>query len=224
MSDALNEFAINLPMTGVSAVAPVAGSVEAAPAPAMEPAIASYDCTMDVPVPADVQTEEHKHINVYVDSASVVNVEGPCAFVDLVMSVNITNPVTYACAQYKIVKRLSMDKIKLALQAEHMTPFQVVEAEEPEDDALLVEQEDQRFAAAKRAQEIAGIFTESKGDKTFKVMIKYDDPSGSGIASATITVDAVKDAAHARHVVKSKHLGKYKNAKIVRATEVKKEA
>lgn len=213
MSDTLNEFAINLPMATIGGVGAVQSSEPDAP----------VDVTSAIAIPAEVSTSKFDHISVYLDQATVSNYEAedPCVCVDMVLSVNITNLSSKCVNSYKLVKRVSFDKIKLALQAEQLTPVQVIEAEEPEDDPLIVEQEDHRFQVAERAKEMAGIFTESRGDKTFKVMIKYDDPSGSGIASTAITVDAVKDAAHARHVVKSKFLGKYKNAKIVRAAEVK---
>lgn len=156
MSDALNEFAINLPMSTVG----VAGSIGAETAAAPAPAPAPYDCTADVAVAADVKTDEYKHINVYVDSASAVNVEGPQVMVDVVLSVNITNPTTYACAQYKIVKRLSMDKVKLACQAEFLTPVSVVEQKTEEQVAaekLAEAQEAAAVAAATRAKQLAGL-------------------------------------------------------------------
>jgi hypothetical protein len=61
---------------------------------------------------------------------------------------------------------------------------------------------------------------ESKGEKTFKVQVSYDDPSGKGIASKTHVIKNVTDAKHAKSIVKDKHLPKVKNGKIVRATEV----
>jgi hypothetical protein len=157
MSDALNEFAINLPMTGVSAVAPLAGSVEAAPAPAP-----SFDVTASVTVPAEVDTSKHEHISVYVDSATVsnYNAKDPCVCVDVVLTVSIQNPITYANSSYKLVKRLSMDKVKLALQAEVLTPFQVVEAkteEQVQAEKLAEAQADAAAKAARRAKELAGL-------------------------------------------------------------------
>ena len=214
MSDQLNEFAINLPMTGVSAVAPVAG-IEALPAPA--PAPVSYDCTADVSVPAEVKTDEHKHISVYADSCSVVNVEGPCAMIDVVLSVNITNPTTYACSTYKIVKRLSLDKIKLALQAEHMTPVQVVEAEEQPEDPLIVEQEMASYATICRARELAGIY-ESNGKLDATVLFKYTGKDNT-ICSGSVVYKYVENKAHARHVFDAKiDRKRFPDAKIVRVT------
>jgi len=210
MSDALNEFAINLPMATIGGIGSVAD----------EPV--SYDVTAAVEVPKEVDTAKFDHINVYVDQASVTNFDpnSPCVCVDVVLSVCISNPDNSANSTYKMVKRLSFDKVKLACQAEHMTPVQVVEAEEPEEDQLVVEQEMAAFYARRRIQEMAGIF-ESNGKKKFKILFKYDDPSGNGVASSEVTYDAIVDKAHARHVFGVKiNKDKFKNAKIVRVTEV----
>lgn len=150
MSDALNEFAINLPMSGISAVAPVAGSMPAEAAPELP-----YDITAPVTVPAEVDCSQHKHINVYVDSATIANYnpEDPCVCVDLVLNVGVTNPITYATSNYKLVKRVSMDKVKLACQAELMTPVSVVEATTPEQEAKKLAE----AQAAHRAKQLAGL-------------------------------------------------------------------
>lgn len=64
---------------------------------------------------------------------------------------------------------------------------------------------------------------EAAKNKVFDVMIKYDDPSGSGIASVTHRIKSLSDDKHARHVAELKVLPKYKgkNPKIFRVTEVK---
>ena len=210
MSDALNEFAINLPMATVGGI----GSLPAPEAP--------VDMTSCVEVPAEVNASKFDHISVYLDQATVANFnpEDPFVCVDMVLSVCITNSENGSSSTYKMVKRLSFDKVKLACQAEHLTPVQVVEAEEPEEDQLVVEQEMTAFYARRRIQEMAGIF-ESNGKKKFKILFKYDDPSGNGVASSEITYDAIVDKAHARHVFGAKiNKDKFKNAKIVRVTEV----
>ncbi len=207
MSGVLNEFAINLPMTGVGAIA------------ADQP---SYDVTAAIEVPKEVNTAKVDHISVWVDQANVVNFDplDPCVCVDVVLSVSIRNEQTTSNSTYKMVKRLSFDKIKLACQAEHLTPVQVIEAEEPEEDQLVAKQEMDAFYSRRRIQEMAGIF-ESNGKKKFKVAFKYDDPSGNGVASSEVTYDALVDKAHARHVFGIKiNRDKFKNAKIVRITEV----
>lgn len=224
MSD-LNEFAINLPMTQVApTVAPVVPTV----AP-------EYDITANTAIPADVNANECKHINVSVDSASVTNYDPhePMVCVDLVLNVNITEDGHDGgigkTSTYKIVKRLSMDRVKLALQAEHMQPYQVLE---DQDDPAEVEKMMAEFYAAQRARELVGL-PESKGDKSFKVLFSFDDESEAMKAakeagatykargSNTITIKDVKDAAHARHVFNVKHAHQYKNPKITRATEIK---
>jgi hypothetical protein len=226
----VNEFALNLPMTSPSAVGDtVAGAMPAAP-----PMMSYVDCTASTQLPPDVDPQQCDHINVYVDSAQVTGYDqaNPMVSVDLVMNVSITEPVSGRTSTYKIVKRLSLDKCKLACDAEHMTPVQVVEAE---DDPLEVAQIMEQFYAAKRAREMAGL-TESAGTKKFKVLFRFDDvdankkwdeshPESAGAkhsASAEVVIDHVKDKAHARHVWTLKHgkHAKYPNAKITRVTEV----
>jgi hypothetical protein len=205
--DLLKEFAINLPMTGVGSIATDQST---------------YDVTAAIQVPQEVDTAKFDHISVYVDQASVTNFDpkDPCVCVDVVLSVCVANPESGTSSTYKMVKRLSFDKVKLACQAEHLTPVQVVEAEESEEDQLVVEQEMAAFYARRRIQEMAGIF-ESNGKKKFKILFKYDDPSGNGVASSEVTYDAIVDKAHARHVFGAKiNKDKFKNAKIVRVTEV----
>lgn len=208
MSD-LNEFAINLPMGSVPAIMP-----------ATEPY--PYDVTAGYELPSEIYAGAADHVYVYADVAPRVNqVPGTSMIsMDLVLNVNVTNPATNASSTYQIVKRLSMDKCKLAHQAEVLTPFQVVEAEEAPEDELIVEQEMAAYFQRRRVQEMAGIY-ESNGKKKFKVMFKYDDPSGKGVASGNMTYDAIVDKAHARHVFASKiDKKKYQNAKIIRVTEV----
>ena len=215
MSESLNEFAINLPMTGVGAVGNMA----------VEPAV---DMTASVAVPADVCPTKCNHISVSVDQATITNYdqENPCVCVDVVLSVSVNNPETGGGSTYKMVKRISFDKVKLALQAETMTPVQVVEAAEQEEDPVIVEQEMKAFYAAARAREMAGL-VESEGRGEAKVLITYDDTSATQAeaekngasparASTTLLIKNVKDKAHARHVFDKKHAHKYKNPKITR--------
>lgn len=213
----LNEFAINLPMAGVGSVG--SSAVSYTP-PAMEPCA---DMTAKMTMPADIDPMSCDHIGVYVDSANVVNYDpsNPMVCVDMVMTVTITPPGSGATSSYKMVKRISMDKVKLACQAECETPISVVEEETPEQvDKMMAE-----FYAAQRARELSGL-AESAGTKTAKVLISYDDketdwegkPQPPARASATLLIKAVKDKAHARHVFDVKHKDKYKNAKITRVT------
>lgn len=207
----VNEFALNLPISSV-------GGVAATPAP-----VAGYhpvDITSMTTIPADVNASECSHISVYVDSTQMVDYDpkSPQVLVDMVLCVCITDPSTGAGKNYKMVKRLAMDKCKLACDAEAMVNVQFVE--DLEDDPVEVAKIMEQFYAAKRAREVAGL-AESAGTLTFKVLATYDDPSGEGRASTTVTINKVKDKAHARHVFDVKHAQKYPNAKITRVTEVK---
>lgn len=155
----INEFAINLPIGNVPALTPSVGQTAAQVAPV--PAPETFDVTASYAVPAEI-SNEHSHISVYADSTQLVsyNPDAQYACFDLVLSVNINNEQGGTCSTYKVVKRLSFDKVKLACQAEMMTPVCVVEAE-------TEEQKNQRLAeeaaavsaakAAKRARELAGL-------------------------------------------------------------------
>ncbi len=193
----VNEFAMNLPVTTVGPV---------------------VDMTAAVAVPQDVDTTKHDHINVYVDSASAVNYNpaDPNVLVDLVLSVSISDYDAGSSKSYKLIKRLSLDKCKLACEAEGVTPH-VVESLD-EDFTEIME----AFYAAKRAREVAGI-NESAGKKTAEVLIRYRDKDGKSWATATLTIPAIKDKAHAKHVFDAKYdtaafKAKHPECKITRIT------
>lgn len=209
----VNEFALNLPITSVGNAAP-----PAPPAP-----VTGYhpvDITSMTTVPADVDPMACDHISVYVDSTQLADYDpkSPTVLVDLVLNVCITDPNGGCGKNYKMVKRLAMDKCKLACDAEAMVNVQFVEdlEEDPAEVVKIMEQ----FYAAQRARQVAGL-AESAGTKAFNVMFSYDD--GDARASGTVKIDAVKDKAHARHVFDVKHgkSKKYLNVKIARVTEVK---
>jgi hypothetical protein len=66
---------------------------------------------------------------------------------------------------------------------------------------------------------------ESDGKRKFIVHVKYSDPSGSGSASVNLTIPAVRDGKHAKHVAEYEAERKgYKNARVIRATEIKPKA
>lgn len=213
MSDSLNEFAVSLP---VVSVAPLAAT-----APTYGDNPVSCDATANYSLPAEVNSAESGHINVWLDGTPIVNdVPGASTvFTDLVLNVSIRNPETGNCCTYKMVKRISLDKCKLAHQAELLTPFQVLEAEE---DPAEVEKYMAEFHAVRRAREVAGIM-ESDGKEKAKVLFSYEDEMENGTPStstATVTISAIKDKAHARHVFNLKYAPKYKNAKITRVTMI----
>jgi hypothetical protein len=62
---------------------------------------------------------------------------------------------------------------------------------------------------------------ESFGNKTFKVLIKFADPSGNGIASKIYSFKSIRDAEHAKYValLRANEQG-LKNAKVTRAVEI----
>jgi hypothetical protein len=203
----VNEFAVNLPINNVGVV----------------------DITASCTLPPEVNASACDHIGVYMDSAQVMNYDprSPAVLVDMVLSVSVADPNTGSLKTYKMVKRISMDKCKLACDAERLTPVQVVEAE---DDPLEIAQIMEQFYAAKRAREIAGL-VESAGTKAFNVLFRFDDekankehPDAKHTATCTVKIDQVKDKAHAHHVWRVKYGNndkKYPNAKITRATEIK---
>ena len=134
MSEKLSEFALNLPMVAVAGTANTA-----------------YDITASAEVPADVNPTACSHISIYVDSTSMANYDqnDPNAMVDLVMTVNITDPNSNQSKLYKLIKRLSFNKIKLACEAESGTPVQVIEdLDDPEE----VKKQMADFFAAKRKE------------------------------------------------------------------------
>lgn len=61
----------------------------------------------------------------------------------------------------------------------------------------------------------------SAGTRTFRVLISYDDPSGSGRATCTLVVPSVVDKEHAKRVVRHVSSRNYANLRITRATEVR---
>jgi hypothetical protein len=160
MTTKLDEFAINLPMVGVTGVGEPGDSM-GAEVPAYSSSCPMYDVTADVDLPADV-APSCDHINVSVDSASQTtwNTKDQMTNVDIVLTVSITDPETGNVNSYKVVKRISMDKLKLAVQVENETPYQIVEAKTPEQEAeILAEAQAQQRAlkAAARARQLAGI-------------------------------------------------------------------
>ena len=207
MSDPINEFSMNLPV--------VSPGMLAAPAVTPEPQPASYDITAAQSVPVDI-SPEYSHISVSPMGVDIVDAEGPCTVADLMLSVCVTDPNTGTRKTYKIVKRLSMDKLKLACDAECMTPISIVEAEE---DILVVKQEMDAFYAARRAREVAGL-SESAGQKQFKVFFSYTDEKAESRASGSVVIDKVRDKAHARHVFSTKNASKFSGVKITRIEEV----
>lgn len=213
MSNPLQEFSINLPMVSVPPMG-AAAQPDPAEVPAVEPP--PYDITNDVAVPEDVDTTACSHISAYVDSATMASYDpmDPMMCVDLILTVSITNPETGTSSIYKMVKRLAMDKCKLALEAAAHSPVQVVEALEDQEE---VKREMSAFYAGMKARQMAGL-QESIGDKQAKLAFSFDE--GAERKHDTMTFTAVKGKAHARHVFETLHSSKYKNASITRVTMI----
>lgn len=208
MTTKLDEFSINLPMTSVGSVG--------VPAYA-EPAV---DCMANYSLPSDVIPDQHTHINVSIDSTSMVSYDGsaPNACVELVLSVSCHDESTGKMTNRKIIKRLSFDKVKLAAQAEGAAQTQVVE--EQEDDPVEVARMMREFREIQRVRAIAGM-SESTGSKEANVVFTYEGDDET--LTSSITVDNICNVAHARHVFETQHAIKYPEAKIMRATLVGKD-
>lgn len=149
MAKTLKEFSINLPMVDVTPMGAMHG------APEVSTSYAPVDVTRAYDIPADIDKTQCSHITVCVDSAQVTSYDETCPTVevDLVLNICMRDPQSGQSSSYKLIKRLCMDKIKLACQAEHETPYQVLEAITPEQEAKKLSEQQ----AAQRARVLAGI-------------------------------------------------------------------
>lgn len=193
--------------------------------PAETQPVAKFDLTVDTEVPSDVKAD-CSHISVYFDSATSVSYDenAPDAAFDVVLTVTIRNPETEVIKSYKKVKRIALNKVKLALEVENDTPETVIEGEDPE----VVKAEMDAYFAAAKARRLAGL-EESRGTNTATVLFSFKDNSKSqkeyeanggaaAIATSKVTLPYIKDKAHARHVFDSHYAWKYENPKITRIT------
>lgn len=176
--------------------------------PAENNATAVCDITADVSLPSDIDKSKFSHISAYVDTATMgsYDYDSPNVIVDLVMTVNVTNPADNTTKQFKVVKRLSMDKCKLAAQAENSTPVSVVE--DLEDDPAEVRQMMLEYHSIQRARAMAGLNEGARGFETFTATVKYPDEDGN-TATCQHIIKNVRDKAHARHVAELHVLPKY---------------
>lgn len=177
-------------------------------APAENNAITVCDITADVSLPSDIDKSKFSHISAYVDTATMgsYDYDSPNVIVDLVMTVNVTNPADNTTKQFKVVKRLSMDKCKLAAQAENSTPVSVVE--DLEDDPAEVRQMMLEYHSIQRARAMAGLNEGARGFETFTATVKYPDEDGN-TATCHHIIKNVRDKAHARHVAELDVMPKY---------------
>lgn len=140
MPQTTNEMAINLPMIGV----PPMGADTEAPMPEPEIDTSVVVGSPDNSRPASV-------ISVYADSitpsGSYDETSTVCTF-DVVFSVGIREGDT--SKTYRVVKRIGIDKVKLACDAECSSPVAIVEHATEAKKALAA-------AQAKRMRQIAGL-------------------------------------------------------------------
>lgn len=170
--------------------------------------VATCDITADVSLPSDIDKTKFSHISAYIDTATMgsYNYDDPNVVVDLVMTVCITNPADNTTKQFKVVKRLSMDKCKLAAQAENSTPVNVVE--DLEDDPAEVQRMMLEYHSIQRARAMAGLNEGARGFETFTATVKYPDENGN-TATCHHVIKNVRDKAHARHFAELRVMPKY---------------
>lgn len=118
MPQATNEMAINLPMVSVAPVGDVT-SEPSMPSPAIDPSVV---------IGSPDNARHPSCISVYAESISYSGSYDPecevCTF-DVIFNVGIREGDT--SKTYRVVKRIGIDKVKLACDAECSTPVSVVE-------------------------------------------------------------------------------------------------
>jgi len=100
------------------------------------------DVTISNPVPSNEMTPDM--VYVYANNITPVNTEPGNAIVsfDVVFSVSCTDPVTGSTSTHQVVKRIGVDKMKMANDAKMTTPISIVEAQAP-----LINATKERFKA-----------------------------------------------------------------------------
>ena len=140
MSNQVNEFAINLPVVNV---APAGADV-----PAQEPAPA-VDPSMVIGSPDNARAPSC--ISIYAETITAsgsYDSESPVCTFDVVFNVGIREGET--SKTYRVIKRIGIDKVKLACDAECSAPVSIVEEKAEAKKALAA-------AQAKRMRQIAGL-------------------------------------------------------------------
>lgn len=144
MSNAVNEMAINLPVVSVP-------PMTAAPQSAMEPPAPPMPSDAVMTIGSPVHQHDPACISVYAESitssGAYDETSESCMF-DVVFNVGVREG---DCSKtYRVVKRICLDKVKLACEAECSTPVSVVEHA---DQAKKAE----AAATAKRFRVLAGL-------------------------------------------------------------------
>jgi hypothetical protein len=120
--------------------------------PMAMPADVSADPSVVIGAP---QSEaELSQISVFAQSINAVSYQqdSPIAAFDVVFSVSIIN--SEGCAKtYQVVKRIGVDRMKIAQDAESSTPVSIVEAKQPEQPIIA----EAHLVSKARALAIAGI-------------------------------------------------------------------
>lgn len=147
MNQRTNEMAINLPMVSPSPVGDTeAGDYYPSEVPTVEPEI---DTSVVIGSPDN--SRHPSCVTVYADSITASGSYDPengvCAF-DVVFSVGIQDGDT--SKTYRVVKRIGIDKVKLACDAECSTPVSIVEH-------MTEAKKAASAATAKRFRQIAGL-------------------------------------------------------------------
>lgn len=141
MSKLTNEMAINLPITSVP---PVTGPVADAPMPAPE-------VDQSVVIGSPDNSRQPSCISVYAESIQPSGSYDPecavCTF-DVVFNVGIREGEM--SKTYRVVKRIGIDKVKLACDAECSTPISIVEEKSQQ-------KKEEAAATAKRFRILAGL-------------------------------------------------------------------
>jgi len=121
MSTEINEFAL-------SSIPFVATSAEIAPAPADSAMAPAGDMTMAIGSPAPAAVDP-KSITVYANGINAVSFssdENGIAAFDIVFSVGVN--CGDSSKTYQVVKRIGIDKARIAAEVENTQPMSIVEA------------------------------------------------------------------------------------------------
>lgn len=93
--------------------------------------------SINTDVTVDNPTSNHDllpaNVSVYANSINPVSYMGDSAIVsfDVVFSVACTDPSTGSISTFQVVKRIGVDKMKMAHDAQMTTPISIVEAKKP---------------------------------------------------------------------------------------------
>jgi hypothetical protein len=97
-----------------------------------EPTMHSSDATITISA-MEPELPEARLVNVYSQSITPVSYQGddPIVKFDILFSVSCTCPDSGNVSTYQVVKRIGVDRQKLAQQAKESVPITVVEARKP---------------------------------------------------------------------------------------------